>query len=179
MKFSSYPGFSYSFDDWYSLDSGFMLFETTDSMFNDTYYELCSVKSLLAWIRAPVAARLAKDAEHFATLVSKYNSGTYNNQWVMLDLKKFDNGETEDMIWVTEQIAGKASSVDATESTLQRGFFPSHNLPSIWEVWQVSGYPAQAKKNFTKNFSDSPRAKMFARDAPKVNTIEKMKRLMR
>lgn len=102
MKFSSYPGFSYSFDDWYSLDSGFMLFETTDSMFNDTYYELCSVKSLLAWIRAPVAARLAKDAEHFATLVSKYNSGTYNNQWVMLDLKKFDNGETEDMIWVTE-----------------------------------------------------------------------------
>lgn len=79
VKFSSYPGFSYSFDDWYSMDSGFMLFETTDSMFNDSYYDLCSVESLMSWIRAPVAARLATDAEHFATLMSRYNSGTYNN----------------------------------------------------------------------------------------------------
>ena len=50
----------------------------------------------------------------------------------MVDLKKFDAGAAEDMIWVTEQIPGKASSVDATESTLRRGYFPSHNLPSMF-----------------------------------------------
>ena len=79
VKFSSYPGFSYSFDDWYATDSGFMFLETTNSIYNEDIYDLCSTNSVMTWIRAPVAGRLARDAEEFSVVISKYNSGTYNN----------------------------------------------------------------------------------------------------
>ena len=102
VKFSSYPGFSYSFDDWYATDTGFIYLETTSSVYNTKLYELCSPESLMTWIRAPIAGRLAKDAEHFSTLISKYNSGTYNNQWVVVDLKEFEKDSTENIIWVME-----------------------------------------------------------------------------
>lgn len=62
MKFSSYPGFSYSFDDWYIVDSGFMFFETTGNVFNNTLYELCTPFSVMTWIRAPIAGRLGRNA---------------------------------------------------------------------------------------------------------------------
>lgn len=79
ITFSSYPGFSYSFDDWYQTDSGFMYFETTNGIDDPTLYELCKIESVMAWIRAPLAGRVAHDGEHFSTTISKYNSGTYNN----------------------------------------------------------------------------------------------------
>jgi hypothetical protein len=100
VKFSSYPGFSYSFDDWYATDTGLMYFETTNSIDDMILYDLCSYKSLMTWIRAPIAGRLAEDAEHFVSLISKYDSGTYNNQWVVVDLAKFDEDAKEDVLWV-------------------------------------------------------------------------------
>ncbi|CAL5983138.1 Phospholipase_B [Hexamita inflata] len=179
VKFSSYPGFSYSFDDWYQTDSGMMWFETTNSIYEHKIYELCSTESVMTWIRAPLAGRMAEDAEHFSVLISKYNSGTYNNQWVSLDLKKFDAKATENVLWVMEQIPGKSASYDATDRLLKDGFFPSYNIPSQRELRIVSGYPAQEAKNVSLSYDKAARGQIFKRDAPKIENIEQMKEMMR
>ena len=179
VTFSSYPGFSYSFDDWYMLDSGLMYFETTSSVYETKLYELCDMKRLMTWIRAPVAGRLAADAEEFATIISKYNSGTYNNQWVVFDNSRFDSGESENLLWVSEQIPGKVASYDASERLLTTGYFPSYNSPSQLEMRLISGYPEVAATNRSKDYDNCARAQIFKRDAPNVQNIDQMKALMR
>ena len=41
VKFSSYPGFSYSFDDWYITSNGVAWFETSTPLWNSSLYALC------------------------------------------------------------------------------------------------------------------------------------------
>lgn len=41
------------------------------------------------WIRAKVANELAMDGVGWCKIFSRYNSGTYNNQWVIVDYKRF------------------------------------------------------------------------------------------
>ena len=173
VKFSSYPGFSYSFDDWYSLDTGIQYFETTQSPQGDNLYVLCSEQSLMTWIRAPIAGRLAKDAEHFSTIISKYNSGTYNNQWVVVDLKQFETGEQSNVLWIQEQIPGKSAAYDATARLLSEGYFPSYNIPSLQEMRIVEGYVQAAKLNFTKDYEHCPRAEILRRDSKDVKALTK------
>lgn len=179
VTFSSYPGFSYSFDDWYSTDSGLMFFETTSNVYDPGLYEHCGPETVLTWVRAPVAGRLAEDGEHFSVLVSLYNSGTYNNQWAVVDVRRFDRGSDSGVLWIQEQIPGIQASYDATPQLLRDGFFPSYNIPSIVQLRQIAGYPAMAEEDPTRDYNEAPRAKIFRRDAPKVRNVEEFKSLMR
>lgn len=124
-----------------------MFLETTNSIYDDAIYELCSTSTVMTWIRAPVAGRLARDAEEFSTVISKYNSGTYNNQWVVVDLAKFENNSNDNIIWVMEQLPGKTTSYDATERLKNTSYFPSYNIPSQIEFRIISGYPAKQAVN--------------------------------
>lgn len=64
--------------------------ETTISVFNTSLFENTKpVGQLPTWIRAIVSNQLARDAREWCKLYSLYNSGTYNNQWAVLDYKKF------------------------------------------------------------------------------------------
>ena len=62
ITFSSYPGFSYSFDDWYATGSGLLILETTNNIYRPELYELCDERRVMTWLRAPTAAVLAKSA---------------------------------------------------------------------------------------------------------------------
>ena len=179
VKFSSYPGFSYSFDDWYQADSGLMWLETTDSVYNTAIYELCSPETLMTWIRAPLAGRLARDAEEFQTIIRKYNSGTYNNQWIVFDGKRFEERAESDVLWVLEQIPGKTAAYDASDRLYETGYFPSYNIPSQREMRIISGYPKMEAENRSLSYEECARAKIFARDAPNVMNVEEMRHLMR
>jgi len=55
-------------------------------------YEKVNVQTVPCYIRAVVANRLASNAAEWAALFSKYHSGTYNDQWMVLDLDKFTPG---------------------------------------------------------------------------------------
>lgn len=117
--------------------------ETTNSIFNTSLYDYVTPQSVMYWIRAVVANRMAKDAVSWHQIFQRYNSGTYNNQWMVFDHNRFTPGQPlpADTYWVGEQIPGYYHAEDQTMS-LQWGEWPSYNVPYYTEIYNRSGYPA-------------------------------------
>jgi hypothetical protein len=89
-SYSSYPGMVYSSDDLYVLDSGLVVLETTLTILNEQLYKKCAPEgSVLTYVRALVANMLASSAPEWVQIFSQHNSGTYNNQWMIVDYNKF------------------------------------------------------------------------------------------
>jgi hypothetical protein len=89
-----------------------MVVETTISLLNFSLYEAVDPSSqVLSWIRTMIANRMASNGEEWTTIYSNYNSGTYNNQWMIIDYNKVKaavgTGSLPDgTFWVLEQIPG-------------------------------------------------------------------------
>jgi len=68
-------------------------------------------------------------------------SGTYNNQYMIVDLKKVTLGHelTNGTLWVIEQIPGLVVGADQT-TVLRAGLFSMHYLELIQLVWLVKTY---------------------------------------
>ena len=82
MSFSGYPGLLASGDDWYLLDSGLAVMETTLQVFNySTYGPMRPQHRQLTWLRTVLANRMARDGAQWTQLFGTLNSGTYNNAW--------------------------------------------------------------------------------------------------
>nr|XP_042130131.1 phospholipase B-like 1 isoform X2 [Peromyscus maniculatus bairdii] len=105
-SFSSYPGFLESLDDFYILSSGLILLQTTNSVYNKTLLKFVEPETLLAWQRVRVANMMADGGKDWAEIFSKHNSGTYNNQYMVLDLKKVHIKKRldEGTLYIVEQI---------------------------------------------------------------------------
>ncbi|ESO88915.1 hypothetical protein LOTGIDRAFT_205711 [Lottia gigantea] len=181
LSFSSYPGFLISVDDFYILSSKMVMLQTTNNLFNKTLYKYCKPESLLAWHRVRIANMMANSGKQWAVSFSRYNSGTYNNQYMIVDLKNIHlNKAIEDnALWIIEQIPGLVSSTDVTP-ILRTGYWPSYNVPFFEEVYNKSGYPEfVAKHGIDLSYQLAPRAKIFRRDEGKVTDLETFKHIMR
>jgi len=183
LTFSSYPGFSYSFDDFMATDTGLLVIETTNNIYDMDLYDRCSSASLLTWIRGQVATRLAHNGREWTEIFQNYNSGTYNNQWAILDAKVFDRygkNATKDLVWISEQIPGRITSDDVTYAFIENGnYWPSLNIPFFEQLFIESGYPTVNQNDVTHTYDRNPRALIFARDAPAVNNLTAMQKIMR
>jgi len=84
------------------------MLQTTNSIFNMELYDLVVPESLLAWHRVRVANMISNNGPEWAAAVSQYNSGTYNNQYMVIDTKEFQPGQPlgSNILWVIEQIPG-------------------------------------------------------------------------
>ncbi|XP_041943888.1 phospholipase B-like 1 [Alosa sapidissima] len=181
MSFSSYPGFLVSLDDFYLLGSGLIMTQTTNNVFNATLFSLIKPNTLFAWQRVRLAHALAHTGEEWATLFSKHNSGTYNNQYMIVDTSKVTLGEQiEDWaLTVVEQIPGLVEYSDQTQA-LRRGYWPSYNVPFHAEVYARSGYREMWEKHGADfSYDLCPRAKIFRRDQAGVTDLDSLKHIMR
>ena len=111
MSFSSYPGLIYSGDDFYLVSTGLAVTETTIGNSNKDLWKNVKPKGqLLEGVRTMVANRLARNGKHWSKIFGKRNSGTYNNQWMVVDYKKFKPGKdllgVKGLLWVLEQLPG-------------------------------------------------------------------------
>ncbi|XP_060633165.2 phospholipase B-like 1 [Anolis sagrei] len=180
-SFSSYPGFLVSLDDFYILGNGLIMLQTTNSVYNLTLLRQIVPESLFAWQRVRIANMMADSGKAWGEIFEKENSGTYNNQYMVLDTNKvklqrsLDNGT----LYVIEQIPNHVEYSDQT-NVLRRGYWPSYNVPFYENIFNMSGYVEYVKKyGLDYSYEMAPRAKIFRRDQGKVVDIETMKYIMR
>lgn len=181
LSFSSYPGFLESLDDFYILSSGLILLQTTNSVYNKTLLKLVAPKTLLAWQRVRVANMMANGGKEWARIFSQYNSGTYNNQYMVLDLKKVTIKKSLDKgtLYIVEQIPTYVESSDQT-NVLRKGYWASYNIPFHKTIYNWSGYPLLVHKlGLDYSYDLAPRAKIFRRDQGNVTDMASMKYIMR
>ncbi len=185
VVFSSYPGSLSSIDDFYYLDSKLVVMETTNSNFNDSLYDLLKPESLLTWVRVMVANRLASSGEEWIEIFKKENSGTYNNQFQILDLNKIDINKkeiNEKAFMIIEQLPEYTESADVTHF-LTKGYWPSYNIPYFKTIYEKSGYLEVIEENpslyASYDYSGSDRPVIFRREQTNVNSLEDFKKIMR
>uniref|UniRef100_A0A8B9U2V8 Phospholipase B-like n=1 Tax=Anas zonorhyncha TaxID=75864 RepID=A0A8B9U2V8_9AVES len=181
VSFSSYPGFLVSLDDFYILGSGLIMLQTTNSVFNQTLIKQVVPESLFAWQRVRIANMMADGGKAWAETFSRCNSGTYNNQYMVLDLKKvkLQKSLDEGALYIVEQIPTLVEYSDQT-NVLRKGYWPSYNIPFHEKIYNLSGYAEYVEKyGLDFSYELAPRAKIFRRDQGKVTNLEDMKYIMR
>lgn len=180
--FSSYPGRVFSGDDFYLLSSGLATMATTIGNKNDVLYWYVTPQSNLEFIRNIVSNRLAFTGYEWAKIFSKYNSGTYNNQWMLVDYKQFiPTAELKDgLLFVLEQLPKYINVTDATQSLRDQTYWASYSVPAFQFIYSKSGWWKLVDKYgdwFT--YDRTPRALMFLRDHNRVRDMDSMIKLMR
>jgi len=179
--FSGYPATLSSVDDFYVIDTNLVVFETTNGIMNNTLYSIITPQSVLSWVRVIVANRMAPSGKVWVETFSKENSGTYNNQWSVVDFNKFFPGKyfTNGAFYILEQIPGYIEYADIT-ANLETGYFPSFNVPYFEYIFNVSGF-WEAFNTYGSLFSyqNNPRAQIFRRDANSVKSISDFQNIMR
>jgi len=185
VAFSSYPGSLSSIDDFYITDRDLYVTETTNQIFKTELFDLLNPKTLLTWHRAMIANRLSDSGKKWTDLFSKYNSGTYNNQFQILDLNKIDTQKREiqsNAFWIIEQIPGQTEAADMT-NILRYGYWPSYNSAYFPNIRKLSGYDEQLEIHpelkDSIDYSSCARANIFRRDQNKINDIEAYRNLLR
>ncbi|XP_047994742.1 putative phospholipase B-like 2 [Leguminivora glycinivorella] len=147
MSFSSYPGLALSLDDFYIISSGLVPAETTIGNGRRELFELIHpVGTILEFVRCMVANRLARDGREWVNIFSVRNSGTYNNQWYIVDYNKFKPAEfgwpgrvSAGLLWVVEQLPGNIEAADLTATLVETSFFASFNMAHFRRMFELGG----------------------------------------
>lgn len=153
----------------------------TNGNYNLELYSKLQPQTLFTWQRARIANAITNTGPQWVSTFTKYNSGTYNNQWMVLNYNLFEIGQPlkDNTLWIAEQIPGNISSLDVT-TVLERGYWSSYNVPSIEYIYKESGFAAEAEiEGPSASYDLAPRARIFRRDANNANNITMIKKLMR
>ena len=174
-SFSSSPGFIASIDDYYVLDgtSALVVIETSNGVYNTSAYEFLAPESVLCWLRTMAANMLSTDAKSWTGIFSKYHSGTYNNQWMVLDPAKFSPAtllDSSDLFWVLEEAPGLIHAEDQTEALVNDGYWASYNVAYYDDVRDRIGE--------TASYDSCPRANLFREMQGNVTDLVTMSWIM-
>lgn len=105
-------------------------------------------------------------AASWVALYRLYNSGLYNNQWMVLDYNRILPGQPprDGAFWIFEQIPGGGEAADMTWWLRREGYWASYNIPYIREIYEKSGYPSQPATP-ENDYYNCSRHNIFQRDA--------------
>lgn len=193
FKFSSRPGDMNSKDDFYMLSNQMVVLETSLEIENLEIYKNLNYKTIPKWIRVNIANRLANNNQDWINIFFKFNSGTHNNQWLIVDYKEFEkymlnltNGKLpksktkpKDIIYIVEQIPilDRKYYEDVSSKLLEDSYFASYNAPYFKEVKENIGY-----LNPPYNYSDFTHARrkfLFENLHEDVMDVESFKKVLR
>jgi len=183
IGFSSYPGVAGSTDDYYLMDTGLAVTETTISMLTDEPYDKLddNATSVPDFMRIMLANRLARTSEEWVNYLKKSSTGTYSSQWMVVDYNKFKPGEPlkNGTLFVIEQVPGISHIQDASAFLQEQRYWGSENRAWFQDVMDSIGQ-TEAEEAHGALFSrdKNPRANIFHATAPTVETIADMRHEM-
>uniref|UniRef100_A0A8R1HU97 Phospholipase B-like n=1 Tax=Caenorhabditis japonica TaxID=281687 RepID=A0A8R1HU97_CAEJA len=182
-SFSSYPASITSTDDFILTSAKLAILETTIGNYNEKSLDLIVPNSVLTWIRAEVAHRTASSGLQWAEAFGRHNSGTYNNEWVVVDYKQFHRGKPiqpdTGIIHVVEQMPGHIVHSDMTAHLFETTYWPGYNQPYYKQIIRLSDTDKmQEKFGDWFSYDKTPRALIFKRDHHTVTDMDSMLALM-
>jgi len=183
--FSSYASHLLSMDDFWVMNSGLVVIETTVHTWNTTLYDLyCKPESVLSWIRVTAVNTLAHNGQEWAKYFNIANSFTYNNQYMVVDINKFVPGKKpkEGFLVTTEQVPGYYVTGDRTDELAEKRWVPSINTPFYEKVYNASGYPEKVKETECDywSYENCSRHLIMKRDViAKIHSYNDFKSFMR
>lgn len=181
VSFSGYPGKIAGIDDFYVTSERLTVIETTNGVYNTSLFDAVTPQTVPYWARVTVANRNAASAPAWHQIFYRYNSGTYNNQWMTVDYKLFTPHQPlrPNTLVVSEQLPGYFTVADQTMA-LQRGHWPSYNVPFYSDIYERSGYVDIVRRfGPTSSYQLAHRAPIFRRDADTVGDLDSMRHFMR
>ena len=182
MVFPSYPGNVYSTDDYYLMSNGLVVQETTLENHNASSYKGLTPDSFVfEFIRTIISNRLADVGATWAGIFSVENSGSYSNQFMVVDYKRKDGNEIRNgFLTIVEQMPHYMIYKDKTQHLLNHTYWASYNIPYFDIIYKVSNYDVPFKKyGNLYSYDKAPRAQIFARDHNKVVNVSTAYNLMR
>mmetsp|Transcript_40477 Transcript_40477/g.120033 ORF Transcript_40477/g.120033 Transcript_40477/m.120033 type:complete len:663 (-) Transcript_40477:137-2125(-) len=184
MGFSSYPGVAGSTDDYYLLDSGLVITETTISMLTDEPYDKLPEENdkVPDFMRIMMSNRLAKTAPDWTDLMKKSSTGTYSSQWMVVDYNQFTPGNPvgAGTLMVTEQVPGMTHTEDMSSRLQDKRYWASENRAWYSDVRQAIGATeAESLHGALFSADNNPRGQIFQKTAPKVQNLVDMQHEMR
>eukprot|EP00940_MAST-03C_sp_MAST-3C-sp2_P001455 g1455.t1 len=180
VTFSSSPGFLTSVDDFYLTSRGLAVIETTNGNMNASLWDLITERSVLSWVRSYVANSAASDAPSWMKFFGTENSGTYNNQWMVLDMNAFKPGQplAPETFVIAEQLPGELVVEDRSNWLNEKRYWGSYNIPAIPSVWARSGF-GDREPTWRYSHSDCPRAHFMRRLNETVVDLTSFQRMIR
>ena len=137
--------------------------ETTNDLLNISLLDQVQPESLLSYMRAIVANQVAKDGHDWAELFSQYQSGTYTNQWMILNLNKFTQYKSPQrgFLTVLEEVPGRIHWDDMSDFLGRNNYWASYNNPYFKDIQLLSGYSSACALSEEWCYDTAPRAKIF------------------
>jgi Phospholipase B len=185
IKYSSYPMILWSQDDFYIANSGLAVMETTNNVYNTSAYEALNASSTVpcSW-RTMLANRMATSPQQWTEVFSKFNSGTYNNQWIVLSHVGFQPGQPlpHGLLWIAEQTIDFVHSADMTSNLTSTSYWSSYNIPAFMDVWYALGYGMEylsQNRSVELTHNGCARAVLFDRLQSTTNDLMSMRSTMR
>jgi len=186
IGFSSYPGCISSTDDFYQLNAGLVVMDTSLEILNMNIYnrvaEFPVNTHVPDFMHIMVANRMASSAPHWAVLMSERNSGVGNAQWMIVDYNRFLPGKPlpDNSLWVLEQVPGVSFKKDMSAWLRDKGYFASYNRPYFQPIRDVSGHTAaEGKYGALYSYDNGPRATIFKSVGPLTGHLMDMRSTMR
>ena len=182
ISMDSFPGVVASGTDWYITSHELAIQETTNIVFNTSLYVAVVPETVSEFIRVMVANYLAYTGEEWTKYFSMYNSGTYNNQYMVVDFKRYQPGQQlpQGVLWVAEQIPGHVSRADVTHVLRATGYWASYNINFFEDLYVVSGYEEMYLEQGTFwSYTKYARPEIFRRNQSSIYAVEHMQRMMR
>ncbi|XP_067667966.1 putative phospholipase B-like 2 [Haliotis asinina] len=179
--FSSYPGYLISADDFYALSSWLVTMATSipnnnPDLYNQTKPEGCVLTPVRVW----AANRLGNSGQEWMLVFSRYNSGTYNNQWMIVDQKLVQGNLPPAVLSVVEQMPGYIEYADVTDLLIVNTYWASYNVAYFPIIFNMSGQnQLVAKYGEYFSYNMSRRARMFFQQDEEVQDKTTLFNMMR
>ena len=186
VAMSSSPGFLSSVDDFYLSSNRLAIIETTNGIYNKKLWDKVTTSSVLSWMRVNIANMLSSTTTDWTETFCLENSGTYNNQWMILDIVKVEQYQYDrnmksllpETFKVLEQIPGTCTVKDESNTLSDEKYWASYNIPAFSNIWTASGF-GDGRPKYEFSHSDCPRAKIFADRFDLVEDLHSLQTLLR